>query len=201
MLNNFQIILIVGAALFFLIILYLFFKPLFTRKLIQNSLDSDTKFFTEEAKQRTFDLEYKPHNEFPDEQELIILNLISLDNSNFDMNQVITLLKNLDAKYVNGFFSFIEDGNEEIFRIASGINPGLIETDTNTHVLFLAMDLNTTKDPVLAFEKMLDCASNISDKLHASICNSDRAPLSKQMIEHLRSRAQEINHLKIMKNF
>lgn len=201
MLNNFQIILIVGAALFFLIILYLFFKPLFTRKLIQNSLDSDTKFFTDEAKQRTFDLEYKPHNEFPDEQELIILNLISLDNSNFDMNQVITLLKNLDAKYVNGFFSFIEDGNEEIFRIASGINPGLIETDTNTHVLFLAMDLNTTKDPVLAFEKMLDCASNISDKLHASICNSDRAPLSKQMIEHLRSRAQEINHLKIMKNF
>lgn len=201
MLNNFQIILIVGAALFFLIILYLFFKPLFTRKLIQNSLDSDTKFFTEEAKQRTFDLEYKPHNEFPDEQELIILNLISLDNSNFDMNQVITLLKNLDAKYVNGFFSFIEDGNEEIFRIASGINPGLIETDTNTHVLFLAMDLNTTKDPVLAFEKMLDCASNISDKLHASICNSDRAPLSKQMIEHLRSRAQQINHLKIMKNF
>ena len=201
MLNNFQIILIVGAALFFLIILYLFFKPLFTRKLIQNSLDSDTKFFIEEAKQRTFDLEYKPHNEFPDEQELIILNLISLDNSNFDMNQVITLLKNLDAKYVNGFFSFIEDGNEEIFRIASGINPGLIETDTNTHVLFLAMDLNTTKDPVLAFEKMLDCASNISDKLHASICNSDRAPLSKQMIEHLRSRAQEINHLKIMKNF
>ncbi len=201
MLNNFQIILIVGAALFFLIILYLFFKPLFTRKLIQNSLDSDTKFFTDEAKQRTFDLEYKPHNEFPDEQELIILNLISLDNSNFDMNQVITLLKNLDAKYVNGFFSFIEDGNEEIFRIASGINPGLIETDTNTHVLFLAMDLNTTKDPVLAFEKMLDCASNISDKLHASICNSDRAPLSKQMIEHLRSRAQQINHLKIMKNF
>ncbi len=201
MLNNFQIILIVGAALFFLIILYLFFKPLFTRKLIQNSLDSDTKFFTDEAKQRTFDLEYKPHNEFPDEQELIILNLISLDNSNFDMNQVITLLKNLDAKYVNGFFSFIEDGNEEIFRIASGINPGLIETDTNTHVLFLALDLNTTKDPVLAFEKMLDCASNISDKLHASICNSDRAPLSKQMIEHLRSRAQQINHLKIMKNF
>jgi hypothetical protein len=36
--------------------------------------------------------------------------------------------------------------------------------------------------------------------LHASICDSARAPLTKQMIEHLNSRAQEINHLKSMKN-
>ena len=40
------------------------------------------------------------------EQELIILNLVSMDKSNFDMNQVLTLLKNLDAKYINGFFSY-----------------------------------------------------------------------------------------------
>lgn len=201
MLNNFQIILIVGATLVFLIILYLFFRPLFTRKLIQNPLESNTTFFTDEANQSAFDLEHKSENEFPNEQELIVLNLVSIDNSNFDMNQVITLLKNLDAKYANGFFSYLEFDEEEIFRIASGINPGLIEADTNTHVLLLAMDLNSPKDPVLAFEKMLECASNISEKLHASICNADRAPLSKQMIEHLRSRAQEIRRIKTMKNF
>ena len=53
---------------------------------------------------------------------------------------------------------------------------------------------------VKAFETMLESASGISEKLHASICDSARAPLSKQMIEHLKSRAQEISHLKSMRS-
>jgi len=57
------------------------------------------------------------------EQELIIFNLVSMDKSNFDMNQVLTLLKNLDAKYANGFFSYRDLSGREIYRIASGINP------------------------------------------------------------------------------
>ena len=55
-------------------------------------------------------------------------------------------------------------------------------------------------DPIKAFELMLESASSISEKLHASICDSSRAPLSKQMIEHLKSKAQEISHLNSMKN-
>ena len=51
-----------------------------------------------------------------------------------------------------------------------------------------------------AFEMMLETASNISEKLHASICDAGRAPLSKQMIQHLKSKAQEVSHLKSMKN-
>jgi FtsZ-interacting cell division protein ZipA len=47
---------------------------------------------------------------------------------------------------------------------------------------------------------MLESASGISEKLHASICDSARAPLSKQMIEHLKSRAQEISHLQSMRS-
>ena len=134
------------------------------------------------------------------EQELIILNLVSMDKSNFDMNQVLTLLKNLDAKYVNGFFSYRDLSGREIYRIASGINPGLLDSDTQTHVLLMALDLYQAIDPVKAFETMLESASGISEKLHASICDSARAPLSKQMIEHLKSRAQEISHLKSMRS-
>ena len=123
-----------------------------------------------------------------------------MDKSNFDMNQVLTLLKNLDAKYVNGFFSYRDLGGREIYRIASGINPGLLDSDTQTHVLLMALDLYQAIDPVKAFETMLESASGISEKLHASICDSARAPLSKQMIEHLKSRAQEISHLKSMRS-
>ena len=195
MLSNLQIILVAGAALLFLVILYLFFRPLFTRKLIQNSLDdSSSTLFQEGVEQGT--LGFEDEDEAFQEQELIILNLVSMDKSNFDMNQVLTLLKNLDAKYVNGFFSYRDLGGREIYRIASGINPGLLDSDTQTHVLLMALDLYQAIDPVKAFETMLESASGISEKLHASICDSARAPLSKQMIEHLKSRAQEISHLK-----
>ena len=197
--NNIQIILVAGASVLFLIILYLFFKPLFTRKLIHNSLDdSQSNLFNENLEQGT--LGFEDNNDQIHEQELIILNLVSMDKSNFDMNQVLTLLKNLDAKYVNGFFSHKDLNGKEVFRIASGINPGLLEAGTETHVLLMALDLYQANDPVKAFEVMLESASNISEKLHASICDSARAPLSKQMIEHLKSRAQEISHLNSIKN-
>ena len=199
MLSNLQIILVAGAVLLFLVVLYLFFRPLFTRKLTQNSLDdSSSMLFQEGVEQGT--LGFEDEDEAFQEQELIILNLVSMDKSNFDMNQVLTLLKNLDAKYVNGFFSYRDLGGREIYRIASGINPGLLDSDTQTHVLLMALDLYQAIDPVKAFETMLESASGVSEKLHASICDSARAPLSKQMIEHLKSRAQEISHLKSMRS-
>jgi FtsZ-interacting cell division protein ZipA len=197
--NNIQIILVAGAAVLFLVILYLFFRPIFTRKLIQNSLnDSQSRLFNENLEQGT--LGFEDDNDLIQEQELIILNLVSMDKSNFDINQVLTLLKNLDAKYVNGFFSHRDLSGKEVFRIASGINPGLLDAETETHILLIALDLYQVNDPVKAFEIMLESASSISEKLHASICNSARAPLSKQMIEHLKSKAQEISHLNSMKN-
>ena len=197
--SNLQIILVSGAALLFLVILYLFFRPLFTRKLTQNTLnDSSSMLFKEGVEQGT--LGFDDEDNLFQEQELIIFNLVSMDKSNFDMNQVLTLLKNLDAKYANGFFSYRDSSGREIYRIASGINPGLLDSDTQTHVLMMALDLHQAIDPVKAFETMLESASGISEKLHASICDSARAPLSKQMIEHLRSRAQEISHLKSMRS-
>ena len=197
--SNIQIILVAGAAVLFLVILYLFFRPLFTRKLLQNSIDdSQSMLFEGELEQGT--LEFQDHDNLIQEQELIILYLVSMDKSNFDMNQVLTLLKNLDAKYTDGFFSYKDLSGKELYRIASGINPGLLETGTETHVLLMALDLYQANDPIKAFEIMLESASSISEKLHASICDSAKAPLSKQMIEHLKSKTQEISHLNSIKN-
>ena len=132
--NNIQIILVVGASVLFLIILYFFFKPVFTRKLIQNSLDdSQSMLFEDRVEQGT--LGFDDTDDEIEEQELIILNLVSMDKSNFEMSQVLTLLKNLDAKYINGFFSYRDLNGREVYRIASGINPRLLESSTQTHVL------------------------------------------------------------------
>ncbi|MDA8543623.1 cell division protein ZipA C-terminal FtsZ-binding domain-containing protein [Gammaproteobacteria bacterium] len=198
MLSNLQIFLVSGAALLFLIILYLFFKPLFTRTLNQSAFDnSSTMPFNEVIEQGT--LEFNDADKQAQQQELIILNLVSMDKSNFDMNQVLTLLKNLDAKYVDGFFSYRDLSGSEVYRIASAINPGILNSNTQTHVLLMALDLYQVTDPVKAFQTMLDSASNISEKLHASICDSARAPLSKQMIEHFKSRAQEISRIQAVR--
>ena len=104
---------------------------------ISSKLSNSEVFFT-----NGFPLGFDEAEQETEQQELIILNLISMDKSNFDMNQVLTLLKNLDAKYVQGFFSFRDMHGQEIFRIASGINPGLLEAETKTHVLLLVLDQN-----------------------------------------------------------
>ena len=198
--SNLQIVLIVGVLVLFLVVLYLFFRPLFTRSLIQNPID-DSQSMLFEGKLEQGTLGFNDEDESSQEQELIILNLVSMDKSNFDMNQVLNLLKNLNAKYINGFFSHRDINGKEIFRIASGINPGVLESDVKTHILLLALDLNQASDPLKAFEIMLDSAMSISEKLYASICDASRSPLSKQMIEHLRSKAQEVAHLKSHRNF
>ena len=70
--SNIQIILVAGAAVLFLVILYLFFRPLFTRKLLQNSIDdSQSMLFEGELEQGT--LEFQDHDNLIQEQELIIL--------------------------------------------------------------------------------------------------------------------------------
>ena len=196
MVSNAEVFLIVAALLGFLLILYIFFKQFFTRKLSQTSIqNSKSMLFDGNAEQGTLSFDGSDDQESID-QALIILNLVSMDKSNFDIDQVLMLFKNLDARHVDGFLSYRDESGAEIFRVASGINPGVLELGTQTHILFMALDLYQVRDPLKGLEKMLDAATNISEKLHASICDQNRAPLSKQMIEHYKSKAQEISHLK-----
>ena len=196
MVSNSEVFLIVAALLAFLLILYIFFKQFFTRKLSQTSIqNSESMLFDGNAEQGTLSFDDSDDQESTD-QALIILNLISMDKSNFDIDQVLMLFKNLDARHVDGFLSYRDESGAEIFRVASGINPGVLELGTQTHILFMALDLYQVRDPLKGLEKMLDAATNISEKLHASICDQNRAPLSKQMIEHYKSKAQEISHIK-----
>ena len=196
MVSNSEVFLIVAALLAFLLTLYIFFKQFFTRKLSQTSIqNSESMLFDGNAEQGTLSFDDSDDQESID-QALIILNLVSMDKSNFDIDQVLMLFKNLDARHVDGFLSYRDESGAEIFRVASGINPGVLELGTQTHILFMALDLYQVRDPLKGLQKMLDAATNISEKLHASICDQNRAPLSKQMIEHYKSKAQEISHIK-----
>ena len=50
-----------------------------------------------------------------------------------------------------------------------------------------------------AFREMLNFAYSFSEKFYASICDEERLPITKQMISHIESKAQEIMRLKQLK--
>ena len=87
------------------------------------------------------------------------------------------------------------NGNE-IFRVANALNPGTFENDTKTFAIVAASNLSLTTDPVDAVKQMIEFSVSFSEKFHASICDEERAPITKQMISHIESRAQDIARIK-----
>ena len=45
-------------------------------------------------------------------------------------------------------------------------------------------------------KQMIEFAVTFSDKFHATLCDQDRTPITKQMISHVESKAQDIARLK-----
>ena len=48
---------------------------------------------------------------------------------------------------------------------------------------------------------MVNFAFTFSEKFHANICDGERMPITKQMISHMESKAQEIARLKQLSTF
>ena len=134
------------------------------------------------------------------EQELIIFNLISMDASLYDIDQLFGFLANYNAKLRNGYFSYTSN-NKEIFRVANALKPGTFDIETKSHAILLAADINDVDDAILTVNLMLDFATQFSENFHASICDGNRLPLTKQMISHIKSTAQEASRLKQVSDF
>ena len=201
---NSEIYLIGLAVLTFLIIVFLFIRKISNSgKLkvkieeVPNSINQEA--LTQEKKQKTFNFEDEEAKENL-EQELAILNLISVDKSFFDIEQIFGFLSNYGAVLKNKYFSFVDENGNEIFRIANALNPGTFESDTKTFAIVIASNLSSTEDPVNAIKSMIEFSINFSEKFHANLCDEERTPITKQMISHIESRAQDIARIKQLKN-
>ena len=60
-------------------------------------------------------------------------------------------------------------------------------------------DLNTVIDPLNTVKQMIEFALNFSENFYATLCDQERIPISKQMISHIESRAQDIARIKQLK--
>ena len=99
MLTNLQILLIGIGFSISLSVIYFFLKTRINRKeIFENTGNLD---LNAELKQGSLNLD--PDESGPSDQELIIMQLHSIDGSNFDMEQVFDLLENLNLKLLKGF--------------------------------------------------------------------------------------------------
>ena len=199
--QNIDIYLIGLSVLIFLIITFLFIRKISSSGDLKVKIEPVTDSFEikeideiELKSQKAFD--FNEHDIEYQEQKLVVLNLISNDKSMFDIDQIYGFMTNSNAILTNGFFVIKDTNNKESFRIANALNPGTFENETETFAILLAADLNNVSNPLSSVKEMVNFAYQFSEKFYANICDQERMPITKQMISHIESQAQEIMRLK-----
>jgi FtsZ-interacting cell division protein ZipA len=203
--TNIDIYLIGFSVLIFLIVAFLFIKKISNAGELKVKIEPVADSFEikdmddpELQNQQAFDFEAQQEAKF---QELVVLNLISLDKSPFDIDQIFGFMTNSSVQLAHGFFTHKDDNNKEIFRIANALNPGTFTEDTKTFAVIIATDLNNVSNPIETVKEMVNFAYDFSEKFHANICDAERMPITKQMISHIETKAQEIMRLKQLADF
>lgn len=201
--SNFDIYLIGFSVLIFLIITFLFIRKISNSGELKVKIEPVTDSFEikeldeiDIKSQKAFDFDEHKDIEYQ-EQKLVVLNLISVDKSFFDIDQIFGFMSNSNAALSQGFFVIKDDNNKESFRIANALNPGTFENETKTFAILIATDLNNVNDPISTVKAMINFAYQFSEKFYANICDEERAPITKQMISHIEFQAQEIMRLKL----
>jgi FtsZ-interacting cell division protein ZipA len=199
---NIDIYLIGISVLVFLIITFLFIRKISNRGELKVKIEPVTDTFEikefdeiDIKSQKAFDFEDKDRIDYQ-EQKLVVLNLISVDKSMFEIDQVYGFMNNLGAILSHGFFVIKDSDNKESFRIANALNPGTFAADTSTFAILAAADLNNVLDPIKTVKDMVNFAYEFTEKFYANICDQERMLITKQMISHIESQAQEIARLK-----
>ena len=202
--SNFEIYLIGLSVLVFLIFVFILIKRISSngelKVKIEPVIDDINNDVDMNAKsQQSFDFEAPVPDEESDNEELAILNLISIDKTNFDIEQLFAFMANCNAQVRHGFFILKNAEGTELFRVANALSPGTFDDSTNTFAVVIATNLSKADDPLSTFREMLNFAYSFSEKFYANICDEERLPITKQMISHIESKAQEIMRLKQLK--
>ena len=201
MTTNSEIYLIGLAVLTFLIIVFLYIRKISNSGKLKLRIEEQSD--TIESPEVDFNINNQQSFEYEnskEEQELAILNLISVDRSMYDIEQIFGFLTNYGAKINNKFFSFNNEDGMERFRVINALNPGTFENDTKTFAIAIVADLMSADDPLDTVKQMVEFSINFADKFYASLCDEERTPITKQMISHMESRAQDVARIKQLSN-
>ena len=155
-----------------------------------NLRDEISSFDDNEAIEETQD-QLTP--EAPD--NLFVINLEGEDKK-ITYKYLISILEEYSSNYSNegGWFSIFSD--DHFFSLVNGLNPGRFDTskeDDETTALTLILSPVSGTNTISNFNQMVTFAELLASKLELNLLDSERNPLTQQMIDHYSHQAEDFD--------
>ena len=131
--------------------------------------------------------------ETPD--NLFVINLEGEDKT-ITYKHLISLLEEYSSNYSNegGWFRIFSD--DHFFSLVNGLNPGRFDTskeDDETTALTLILSPVSGTNTISNFNQMVSFAELLASKLDLNLFDSERNPLTQQMIDHYSHQAEDFD--------
>lgn len=131
--------------------------------------------------------------EAPD--NLFVINLEGEDKT-ITYKHLISVLEEHSSNYSNegGWFRIFSD--DHFFSLVNGLNPGRFDTskeDAETTALTLILSPVSGTNTISNFNQMVTFAELLASKLDLNLFDSERNPLTQQMIDHYSHQAEDFD--------
>ena len=131
--------------------------------------------------------------EAPD--NLFVINL-EWEDKTITYKHLISLLEEYSSNYSNegGWFRIFSD--DHFFSLVNGLNPGRFDTskeDDETTALTLILSPVSGTNTISNFNQMVTFAELLASKLELNLLDSERNPLTQQMIDHYSHQAEDFD--------
>lgn len=158
----------------------------------ESNIVSDEELFSEE---QTFSEEVKQNNFSDDSESLFVINLEG-DGKSISYKDLIATLEKNSSNYSNegGWFRVFSE--DHFFSLVNGLNPGRFDTskeDDVTTALTLILSPISGTNTISNFNNMVSFAEFLASKLDLDLFDSDRNPLTQQMIDHYSHLAEDFD--------
>mgnify|MGYP003312183686 CR=1 FL=1 len=159
-------------------------------------IESDEERFSEEQ----ISLEKDNQNSFSEDTESLFIINLEGDGKSVSYKDLIATLEENSSNYSNegGWFRIFSE--DHFFSLVNGLNPGRFDTskeDDETTALALILSPISGTNTISNFNNMVSFAELLASKLDLDLFDSDRNPLTQQMIDHYSHLAEDFD----LKNF
>ena len=159
-------------------------------------VESDEERFSEEQTS----LEEDNQNSFSEDTESLFIINLEGDGKSVSYKDLIATLEENSSNYSNegGWFRIFSE--DHFFSLVNGLNPGKFDTskeDDETTALALILSPISGTNTISNFNNMVSFAELLASKLDLDLFDSDRNPLTQQMIDHYSHLAEDFD----LKNF
>ena len=159
-------------------------------------IKSDEERFSEEQTS----LEEDNQNSFSEDTESLFIINLEGDGKSVSYKDLIATLEENSSNYSNegGWFRIFSE--DHFFSLVNGLNPGRFDTskeDDETTALALILSPISGTNTISNFNNMVSFAELLASKLDLDLFDSDRNPLTQQMIDHYSHLAEDFD----LKNF